>query len=602
MAIVLDGNVAICYNILLVYQTKRPPKSARILGRRGRCMSRFPTLFVSATSIIISILCTLALPASAQEFIEPDWFVEGNQDHGSFASNLDGAGDVNGDGYADIIIGWWLYSGERWDQGTALVYYGGPSGPDLTPDWRFDDSDLYSLVGWSVAGAGDVNGDGYDDVLVGVSSLEPDDHAEVLLFLGGPNGLSQTPDWIGRGIGKSDHYRYGQSMAGAGDVNDDGYDDIIIGDPGYDDSSLLGTEGRAYVYYGGKRGISHRRPLIINGAGSFALSVASAGDVNSDGFDDVIIGEPGYWGGVRPTGRALVFFGFPGGLRRTAAWTAELEDAELSSLGYTVAGAGDVNHDGYDDILVGQPYYSGGGILCLNPHAGRWYVFHGGPDGPDLVPALFVEEPYWGCNIGFGGWLAGVGDVNGDGTSDVAAGFWTDNHDGFDRGTGFIHFGGPGGLVMTPDRLFDGAKYGGGAVAGAGDVNGDGLDDILVGNAEHHNEHGQSVGSASLFFGKNTAAKEARDVPSSSTVVLHPNHPNPFNPVTTIRFELQKRMLVRIDVFDVKGKRVTTVGDGVYPEGVHDLSWAASNVASGVYFVRLVAGDRVVTRRMLLLK
>ena len=209
MAIVLDGNVAICYNILLVYQTKRPPKSARILGRRGRCMSRFPTLFVSATSIIISILCTLALPARAQEFIEPDWFVEGNQDEGLFANDLDGAGDVNGDGYADIIIGWWLYSGERWDQGTALVYYGGPSGPDLTPDWRFDDSDLYSLVGWSVAGAGDVNGDGYDDVLVGVSSLEPDDHAEVLLFLGGPNGLSQTPDWIGRGIGKSDHYRYG---------------------------------------------------------------------------------------------------------------------------------------------------------------------------------------------------------------------------------------------------------------------------------------------------------------------------------------------------------------------------------------------------------
>ena len=89
---------------------------------------------------------------------------------------------------------------------------------------------------------------------------------------------------------------------------------------------------------------------------------------------------------------------------------------------------------------------------------------------------------------------------------------------------------------------------------------------------------------------------------SSSTVVLHPNHPNPFNPVTTIRFELQERMLVRIDVFDVKGKRVTTVGDGVFPQGVHDVSWAASNVASGVYFVRLVAGDRVVTRRMLLLK
>jgi hypothetical protein len=449
-----------------------------------------------------------------------------------------------------------------------------------------------------------VNGDGYDDVLVGVTSRELNDQAVVLLFLGGPNGLSQTPNWIGRGIGKSDHYRYGWSMAGAGDVNDDGYDDIIIGDPGYDDSSLLVREGRAYVYYGGKRGISRRRPLIIDGAGHFAISVASAGDVNSDGFDDVIIGESFYFDDARPTGRALVFFGFPGGLRRTAAWTAVLDESNFSNFGYEVAGAGDVNHDGYDDILVGQPYLTGGGVTGLNPHAGRWYVFHGGPGGPDLVPAMFVEEPFWGENIGFGLSLAGAGDVNGDGTSDVVAGFWTGDHAGFDRGTGFIHFGSPGGFVTTPDRFFDGTTYGasGGAVAGAGDVNGDGLDDIVVGNMDHHNEHGQRVGSASLFFGKNTAAKEARDVPSSSTVVLHPNHPNPFNPVTTIRFELQKRMLVRIDVFDVKGKRVTTVGDGVYPEGVHDLSWAASNVASGVYFVRLVAGDRVVTRRMLLLK
>jgi hypothetical protein len=569
-------------------------------------MSSFLKSFVFAASfIVISILCLLAPPANTQEFIEPDWFVEGNQVEGLFADMVDSAGDVNGDGYADIIIGWSYYSGERRDQGTVLVYYGGPSGPALTSDWQFDDPDLYSLVGWPVTGAGDVNGDGYDDVLVGVTSRELDDQGVVLLFLGGPNGLSQTPNWIGRGIGKSGHYRYGWSMAGAGDVNDDGYDDIIIGDPGYDDSSLLGIEGRAYVYYGGKRGISRRRPLIINGTGSFALSVAAAGDVNSDGFDDVIIGEPGYWGGVRPTGRALVFFGFPGGLRRNAAWTVVLDDSDFSNVGYTVAGAGDVNDDGYDDILVGQPFITGGGILCWNTHAGRLYVFHGGPGGPDLMPASFVEEPYYGCNsVGFGLSLAGAGDVNGDGTSDVVAGFWTDDHAGFDRGTGFIHLGSPSGLVMTPDRFFDGTTYGasGGSVAGAGDVNGDGLDDIVVGNMDHHNEHGQRVGSASLFLGKNTALREVRDAPSASTVVLHPNHPNPFNPVTTIRFELQERMFVHIEIFNVEGKRVATVGDGVYPQGVHEVLWTASSVASGVYFVRLVAGDHVLTRRILLLK
>ncbi len=110
-------------------------------------MLRFPTLFISAASIIvIAVLCSLALPASAQEFIEPDWFIEGNQERGSFANDIDGAGDVNGDGC--------------------------------------------------------------DDVLVGVQSFRSDGQTSVLLSFGGQNGLSHTPDWIGRGIGKSDRYCY----------------------------------------------------------------------------------------------------------------------------------------------------------------------------------------------------------------------------------------------------------------------------------------------------------------------------------------------------------------------------------------------------------
>ncbi|UCG52558.1 MAG: FG-GAP repeat protein [Candidatus Latescibacterota bacterium] len=597
-------------------------------------MSRISTSFVFVTSfVVISILCPLVPPATAQEFIEPDWFVEGDQDGHQFANDIDCAGDVNGDGYADIIIGWWLYSSGQRDQGAALVYYGGPSGPDPIPDWKFEGPNSYLYVGFSVAGAGDVNGDGYDDVLVG-DSPDPFMHMRtpvngagdanydacddvlvidkgwpprrgsvntVRLFLGGPDGLSQTPDWVGRGIDESGLCGYGMSMASAGDVNNDGYDDVIIGDPLYDDSTFPWYEGRAYVYYGWKRGISRRRPLIIDGAGNFASSVASAGDVNGDGYDDVIIGEPGYRGDA--SGRALVFFGFPGGLRRTAAWTAEFQDARFSNLGHAVAGAVDVNDDGYDDILVGQPYITGGGVLCLNPHAGRVYVFHGGPAGPELAPALVLEEPYAGCSTGFGFMLAGAGDVNGDGTSDVVVGWWAANHNGFNYGTGFIHFGSPSGLSATPNRFFDGALVSGDINAtGAGDVDGDGLDDVLVGYTGHSNENGSWVGSAWLFLGKNATAEEVRDARSTSTVVLHSNYPNPFNPVTTIRFELQERMLVRIDVFDVAGKRVTPLCSEVFPPGVQDVSWAASNVASGVYFVRLVAGDRVVTRRMLLLK
>ncbi len=193
-----------------------------------------------------------------------------------------------------------------------------------------------------------------------------------------------------------------------------------------------------------------------------------------------------------------------------------------------------------------------------------------------------------------------MGDVNGDGTGDILIGWWSDDHDGFDRGTGFIQFGIAHGLTTTADWFFDHGLEG--AAAAAGDVNGDDLDDVIVGNPLHRNEHGRDVGSASMFLGRKAALKEVQDSFSSSTVVLHSNYSNPSNPVTTIRFELQERMLVRIDVFGVKGEHVTTVCNGVSPQGVHDVLRAASNVASGFCFARLKAENRVVTRRMLLLK
>jgi hypothetical protein len=542
-------------------------------------------------------------PAYSQQLIEPDWFVEGNQDFGSFARDVDGAGDVNGDGYADIVIGWGAYSGELRHQGVVLVYHGGRFGPAETPDWRFEGPHASSYVGTVVAGVGDVNNDGYDDVLVTVDNLSETVWSAVFLFLGGAEGLSSTPDWIGTPFGKNQGY-YGASIAGGGDVNGDGYDDILVGDPGYDDDSTPDDEGRVYIYFGGRRGIHPRRPLIFDGSGSLGRGLAFAGDVNGDGFDDVVMGEPHYNYINNGSGRALVHYGFRGGVRKRPAWTFALDQYRWSDLGYEVSGAGDINGDGFDDIVVGQPYFFGGGFLCQNPFAGRAYVFHGGPGGLAERPDLIIEQPYSGCNdIGFGASLDAAGDVNGDDMDDALIGWWAGNSDGYDRGTGFIHHGANGGITGAPDRFFN--NRGAGTLAGAGDVNGDGFDDVLTGYSGHSNAYGHFVGSASLYFGGRS--KSEGDRSANRPVVLHPNHPNPFNPVTTVRFELERALRVRIDIFDIRGRRLMTLADRAFSAGLHSVVWNGTNtagvpVASGIYFVRLNAADQVLTRRALLLK
>lgn len=553
--------------------------------------------------ILIARLGFQSSPAYSQQLIEPDWFVEGDQEHSSFAKDVDGAGDVNGDGYSDIIIGWSAYSGELRHQGVVLVYHGGRFGPPEIPDWRFLGPLESSYAGIRVAGAGDVNNDGYDDILVTVENLSETVWGAVFLFLGGAEGLSSSPDWIGTPIGKNQGY-YGRSIAGGGDVNGDGYDDILVGDPLYDDDSMPDKEGRVYIYFGGKRGIHPRRPLIFDGSGSLGLGLAFAGDVNGDGFDDVVMGEPYYDSFNYGSGRALVHFGFRGGIRKKPAWTFTLDGHRWSDLGYTVSGAGDVNGDGYGDIMVGQPYILGGGILCWNTYAGRANVFYGGPNGLADSPDLVIEEPFWGCNgIGFGGTLEAAGDVNGDGLDDALIGWWAGNHGGYDRGAGFIHHGAKAGITVTPDRFFN--NGGAGALACAGDVNADGFSDVIAGFSGHSNSYGHFVGSASLYFGGRS--KSEGDRSANRPVVLHPNHPNPFNPVTTIRFELERALRVRVDVFDVRGRRLVTLADRTFTAGPHGLEWNGANftgvpVASGIYFVRLNAADQVLTRRVLLLK
>jgi hypothetical protein len=338
-----------------------------------------------------------------------------------------GAGDVNGDGFADIVVG--APSGDYTgtDAGIAWIYFGG-STPDATADAVLDDGAANDAFGLSVASAGDVNGDGYGDVIVGAPYNDDSgtDAGRALVYFGGPGFLDTTPDLIMSGQVAGD--RFGWRVAGAGDVNGDGYADLIVG--AYANGAAGPEAGRAYVFFGGKTPDA-AADLTFTGEAAyddFGAAVAGAGDLNGDGYGDVVVGAWGNDDAGPNAGSAYVFFGGPG--------ADEIPDlilfgiASPENFGKTVARAGDLNGDGWDDLLVGAPYDGLGGGLQI----GRTYAFFGGP-GMDAIPDLTIIGPA-GALGGTG--LAGVGDLNADGLDDVAMGAPLDKDAGTDAGAVYV--------------------------------------------------------------------------------------------------------------------------------------------------------------------
>ena len=377
------------------------------------------------------------------------------------------AGDVNGDGYDDVIVGAWTSDAAAGDTGSAYVYFGGP-GMDDAPDLILHGEGYRDNFGTSVAAAGDVNGDGYGDLIVGAynSRFTSTRTGRAYVFFGGPVP-DAVPDLVLVGEGFADHF--GISVASAGDVNDDGYSDVVVGAADYHTGDL--NPGRAYIYFGGAApdaGVDLRL-TGTSPSGRFGYAVASAGDLNADGFDDVVVGAIESGG----TGRAYVFFGGPG-LDAIPDRTFNGEAAG-DRFGLAVASPGDVNGDGHDDLLVSAYLNDAGGT-----DAGRVYVFHGGP-GVDTIPDQILTGVVGGEDFGL--FVDGAGDLNGDGFTDVIVGAWLSDARGPDTGRAYIYFMGPGADGVA-DAILTGEAPGdrlGISVSGAGDLNADGVADVIVG-------------------------------------------------------------------------------------------------------------------------
>ncbi len=371
-----------------------------------------------------------------------------------------GAGDMDGDGIPELIVGApWASPGGNSAAGTAFVY-SGATGALL---YRFDGANSGDFLGVSVSGAGDVDGDGFADVIIGAqnTSLSGFTRGGSAYVYSGATGAQ-----LFRFDGSATADVLGASVAGAGDVDGDGLDDLLVGATGVSQPSTQLNTGAAYVFSGADGSVLH----VFYGQGDedrFGSAVASAGDVDADGVPDILAGAFLADNGIalRTAGAAYVYSGATGQLLYEF-----LGQEHGGLLGQAVAGAGDVDGDGHADFIIAEPQADVSGRV----DAGSVFV-HSGRDGSVLYRLDGDRD-----SIRIGSAVAGPGDVDGDGYPDLLVGAsGADPNTLRDAGSAFLYSGRTGLLMLRIDGQ---SRYGsfGLDVAGAGDVDGDSLSDFAI--------------------------------------------------------------------------------------------------------------------------
>ena len=464
--------------------------------------------------------------------------------------SVSAAGDVNNDGYADLIVGVGYGESSGTEAGDAYVIWGKPGAtrPNLDTS-KFSVSDGFVIqggtesdfVGWGVSGAGDVNNDGYDDLIIGAPFVDDGgDNAGVAYVVWGKAGAGRTninandflasDGFVIQGGAAND--QFGISVSAAGDVNNDGYDDLIVGANGGNNGG--DTAGKAYVIWG-KTGVTRANidtenlatsdGFVIQGENEgdrLGYSVSAAGDINKDGYSDLVVGAAYRDAVETDVGTAYVIWG-RAGATRSPIDTENLAttdgfiisgDEKDDALGYSVSGAGDVNNDGYDDLIVG----ANGGSNGVGT-AGKAYVIWGkaGATRTNIdAGALTATDGFTirgdAEHDRFGYSVSAAGDLDSDGYDDLVVGAIYGNDGGENAGEAYVIWGKAGakradidtsslavsdGFIIRGHADFDNLGY---AVSAAGDINNDGYDDLIV-SANLGDDGGTDAGEAYVIWG-----------------------------------------------------------------------------------------------------
>ncbi len=309
-------------------------------------------------------------------------------------------GDFNGDGIADLLVFARDQPVDLWYLGRLLVFFGRKGGLPTEPDQEIlgpfrPEADF----GTSISSVGDVNGDGFEDVLIGAHHYQDREinQGRVFLYYGSPTGLQTNAGWENTyqpretpGTVSARFQIYGYAVGKAGDVNGDGLSDFLVGTPAGDHGEI--NEGLCFCFHGARGTISSTPQWMAESnqdEGALGVSICGVGDVNHDGFDDVVVGARSTSHRVAREGVVGLYLGSPKGLGTVPGWTAE-GGASGSEFGAKVAFLGDINRDGYNDFAVGIP-----SLRSEGKKVGGLRVYYGGPSGPSGSSAWSPTKASW---------------------------------------------------------------------------------------------------------------------------------------------------------------------------------------------------------------